>query len=258
MLLLAAPSREDVWPDLPPPERGEWRWRHREEHQSLEAYRKSGPRRAAGKRRVLCVLPAWTRPGDERARMPETEKLLAAFFGRPVRRMEPRPLPKRAYDEERRQYELQALIPFLRRALPDDAAFLLVLTDRGLRLPGARHTDGWGSLEWRVGICSSRRLGDGKKRARRWHGLVLHEATHMLSVPHCTKRRCLMNGAMDFEESDRRPLLLCWECRSKVCWNAGLDVDERYGALLEAWRGAGFMEAVAMIGRALAVRPAPS
>ena len=48
-----------------------------------------------------------------------------------------------------------------------------------------------------------------------------------------------MNGAMDLRESDKRPLLLCWECRDKLCWNVELDPLKRYDALAKAWRSAG-------------------
>jgi archaemetzincin len=252
LLVLAAPSAETLWPDLPRPKPGEWRWRHKEKHQDEEAYRASNPCRVTKERRVAYVLPAWTRPSPELAAQDDAEALIGAFFALPVRRLEPRALPKSAYDEERRRYSIRALLPFLKRTLPDDAAFLLVVTDRGLRLPGSRFVDGWGSLRDRVGICSTRRLQKDRKEARRrrrWLGLVLHEATHMLSVPHCTERRCLMNGALDWEEADERPLLLCWECRGKVCGNVGAKVDARYRALLEAWRDAGVREAVEMIER---------
>jgi len=252
LLLCGAPAAESIWPKLDQPKPGEWRWRHHEEHQDEAAYRAAEPQRPTKERTVLCVLPAWTRPGPERASQDAAESLLAAYFARPVRRLEPRALPKEAYDAERRQYSLRALLPFLERTLPDDAVFLLVLTDRGLRLPGSRFADGWGSLDRRVGVCSTARLrGDREpdRRRRRWLGLVLHEATHMLSVPHCTERRCLMNGAFDFAEADGRPLLLCWECRGKVCWNVGAKVEARYQALSSAWKEAGVPEAVEWIDR---------
>jgi archaemetzincin len=253
LLVLGAPTAEELWPKLPRPQPGEWRWRHAEQPQTLAQYRAADPTRATETRRVVCILPAWTRPGVEAAGMERTEALLAAYFGLPVRRLAARSLPLEAYDLPRRRYDVRALVPFLRRTLPDDAVFLLALTDRSLRLPGARITDGWGSLDLRVGICSTSRLmGDREpaRRRRRYLGLVLHEATHMLSLPHCTERACLMNGVMDWKESDGRPLLLCWECRGKVCWNLGLKADARYAELARAWEEAGVPEAVEMIGKA--------
>jgi len=257
LLLLGAPTAEELWPKLPPARPGEWRWRHAEEPQTLAQYRAAEPERGTEKRRVVCILPAWTRPGIEMAEIDRTETLLAAYFGRPVRRLEPRALPREAYDAARRQYSVRRLVGFLTRTLPDDALFLLALTDRSLRLPGARVADGWGSLDRRVGICSTSRLiadREPPRRRRRYLGLVLHEATHMLSVPHCTERACLMNGAMDFREADSRPLLLCWECRGKLCWNLGLDADARYAELARAWEGTGVAEAVEMIGKARKIR----
>ncbi|MHC4938454.1 MAG: archaemetzincin [Planctomycetota bacterium] len=237
ILLLAAPTADELWPKLPPAKPGDWRWRHDEKPQTLKQYRAASPKRPTERRRYVYVLPAWTRPGAEEARSKQTDQLLAAFFGRPVKRLAPRPLPSKAYDPELRRYSIRKLVPFLTRTLPDDAIFLLAVTDRDLRLPGSRYTYGWGSMKHRVGICSTWRIG--KNRRHRYWGLVLHEATHMLSVPHCTERSCLMNGALDFKEADTRPLLLCWECRDKVCWNLGTDPLARYLALADAWTKAG-------------------
>jgi len=251
LLLLAAPTTDEIWKKLPPAKPGEWRWRHDEKPQTVPQYRAADPKRPTGKRRVIYVLPAWTRPGIEEAAHKQTDALLTAYFGRPVRRLAARALPRKAYDAATRRYSIRALVPFLVRTLPEDALFMLALTDRDLRLPGSRYTYGWGSLKLRVGICSSWRLQDDRKperRRRRHLGLVLHEATHMLSVPHCTERSCLMNGAMDFPEADRRPLLACWECRDKVCWNLTLRPRPRYDALAKAWTQARLPKVARKIG----------
>ena len=260
LLLIAAPASERLWPALPPAKPGEWRWRHDEKAQSEEQYRAAKPKRPTRERRFVYVLPAWTRPGPEQAADEQTDALLGAFFGRPVKRLAPRPLPRKAYDAENRRYSIRALLPFLTRTLPEDAIFLLTITDRDLRLPGARYTYGWGSLDLRVGICSTWRLGETRRRPR-YFGLVLHEASHMLSIPHCTKRRCLMNGALDFKEADRRGLLLCWECRNKLCWNLGADPAPRYAALAHAWTTAGLPRTARQIELArstLSTKPTPA
>ncbi|MEM8882880.1 MAG: archaemetzincin [Planctomycetota bacterium] len=258
LLLLTAPTRDTIWPKLPAPQRGEWRWRHHEDPQTLAQYRNAEPKRPGTARTTIYLAPNWTRPPME----PETEarlaELCAAFFGRPVKWTEPVRWPKRAYDPKARKLHIAPCIPKLVRALPDDGIFLLALTDRDLRLPRSRFTYGWGSLKHRVGIASTWRIAPDRKpqrKRRRLYGLVLHEATHTLSVPHCTERRCLMNGSLDLEESDRRPLLLCWECRAKLCWNLGLDPRKRYEALAAAWARAGFPEAVRGIREAMALLP---
>jgi len=246
LLVVAAaasvPTQREFWPRLPAAKPGEWRFRHPEDPQTLKEYRAAKPQRGTPERKIIYIWPAFTRPPREPDRIERLTELLHAYFGREVRLLEPEPLPRKAYDPKRRRLEIRRIIPRLVKRLPADGLFLLAITDRKMRLPGAMWTYGWGSLKLRVGICSTWYVEGGRNpnRARmRLFGLALHESTHMLSVPHCTERACLMNGAVDFRESDKRPLLLCWECRDKLCWNLGLDPLKRYDALAKAWRVAG-------------------
>jgi archaemetzincin len=244
-LLLLAPAassrREPVGKPLPPGTRGEWRWVHKEKAQTLEQYKAAKPVRPTEKRTKIYLLPWSTRPPMEAGVNERLRMLLEASFGRAVEWLPAQRIPARAYDPKRRRIEIRACLPTLVKTLPDDALFLLAVTDRDIRLPKSRYTFGWGSMRLRVGICSSFRLRPDRNRTRRrarYFGLALHEATHMLSVPHCTKRRCLMNGAMDLKEADRRPLRMCWECKSKVCWNLGLDSAKRDANVTRAWDAA--------------------
>lgn len=244
LLLLAAPTptRDEFWKKLPPAKPGEWRFRHIEKPQTLAAYRAAKPVQPTRQRTVIYLLPALTRPTVEPDRIARLADLMRAYFGRRVRVLDPTPLPRHAYDAKRRRFSVRACVPFLRRTLPDDALFMLTVTDRDIRLPTSRFTYGWGSMKLRIGICSTWRVDKGKsdeQKRRRIYGLALHECTHMLSLPHCTVRQCLMNGAMNVYEADRRPLLLCWECRDKLCWNLKLDPIKRYDALAKAWQNAG-------------------
>jgi len=238
----SVPTVREFWPMLKPAKPGEWRFRHPEQPQTLAAYRAADPKRGTDTRKVIYIWPALTRPPREVDRIERLAELLGAFFGREVSVLPTAPLPRKAYDPERRRFAIRRCIPRLVASLPADALFLLAITDRDMHLPGTRYTFGWGSQELRVGICSTWRVDLGKTHElerMRTYGLALHESAHMLSIPHCTTRVCLMNGAMDLRESDKRPLLLCWECRDKLCWNLGLDPLKRYDALAKAWRSAG-------------------
>jgi archaemetzincin len=248
LFLLAAPAAQRVptprefWKPLPPAKSGEWRWRHNESPQTLAQYQEAKPVRATKERHTVYLLPALTRPTQEPDRIERMAALMGAYFGRPVRVLPTAALPRKAYNPKRRRISVRECVPYLVKRLPKDAVFLLALTDRDIHLPKSRYNFGWGSLKLRVGICSTWRVDWGKERSlqrRRIYGLALHECTHMLGVPHCTERQCLMNGAMDLRESDPRPMLLCWECRDKVCWNLALDPLKRYDALAKAWRDAG-------------------
>jgi len=134
-----------------------------------------------------------------------------------------------------------ALAAQLVRTLPHDALFLLAVTDRDLFVGDLSYAFGWGSLRLRVGVLSTARLGEGDPplRRRRAMTLALHEAHHLLSLPHCAFYRCLMNGALTLKEADGRPGVLCPVCRAKICWNLGVDAAARERALALAFADAG-------------------
>ncbi|MCK6460367.1 MAG: archaemetzincin [Planctomycetes bacterium] len=248
-LLLLAAREPDVeggkglFRRLRPPEPGEWLWVYPEEGQTFAEYRASDPVRPTAERRTVYIAPFLTRPAGDPALLPAMKGLLSASFAAEVRILPPRPLPSGAYVRARRQVSAFALAPHLVRELPGDALFVLAVTDRDLFVGDLSHAFGWGSLKLRVGVLSTARLGaeaDPALARRRAMTLALHEAGHLLSLPHCTFYRCLMNGALTVEEADARPAALCPVCRAKLCWNLGItDPMDRERSLAGAFAAAG-------------------
>lgn len=247
LLLLAAlaPAAEpDVpapaggpWRLLGAPREGEWRWHYPEESQTFAAYRESSPNRPSATRTTIYLQPFLTRPPRDPRLLDRTEALFRAFFGRPVKTLPNRPLPRGAWDGVRRQASVRRMLPDLLARLPRDALFLLAVTDRDLYLGRLESVFGWGSLELRVGVMSTWRvaLGPDDERVRhRTATLAAHEACHMLSMPHCAFYACLMNGVRTLQEADARPGVLCPVCRAKLCWNLGAEPLARYTALERA------------------------
>lgn len=227
---------------LPPPEPGEWLWVFPEEGQTFAEYRASEPVRPTPERRTVYLAPFLTRPARDEGMLPAMGALLEASFAAEVRVLPPRPLPSGAYVRARRQVSAFALAPHLVRDLPEDALFVLAVTDRDLFVGNLSHAFGWGSRKLRVGVLSTARLGaedDPPLARRRTMTLLLHEAGHLLSLPHCTFYRCLMNGALTIEEADARPAVLCPVCRAKLCWNLGIDPHARERSLGLAFAAAG-------------------
>ena len=72
---------------------------------------------------------------------------------------------------------------------------------------------------------------------RRCIRVLSHEVCHMLGIQHCVYARCLMNGAADMAEGDRRPLHLCPVDLRKLQWALGFNIVERYRRLLNFWSG---------------------
>lgn len=245
LLLLAArepdvPDAKGLFRRLPAPQAGEWLWTFPEEGQTFAEYREALPQRATPERRTIYLAPFLTRPLRDPEMLARIGAVLEASYGRPVALLPPRPLPPGTY---RRQVQALALAPHLVRAMPEDALFVIAVTDRDLAIGSHRGAFGWGSLTHRVGVLSTARLGEDKHvLRRRVLTLALHESGHLLSMPHCTFYRCLMNGALTLAEADARPAALCPVCRSKICWNLGADPLARERALADAFSAAGLEE----------------
>jgi len=244
ILLMAGAKQPEVaaprfFRPLKQPRRGEWLYLYPEPGQTLSEYKAADPVRPTAKRQVVYLQPWWTRPPDDPRLTGKLAALLRAWFQREVRVLRGRPMPARAYDRQRRQFRIVPLIADLVGKRPDDALLVLAVTDRDLRIKSFHHALGWGSLEHRVAILSTARLGRGERARRRALGLAVHEATHCLSLLHCTFFACLMNGAASPQEADRRPLQLCPECLGKLSWNLGIDPRKRYPALVEGLEKAG-------------------
>jgi len=267
LLLLAAAKQPDVaapgdlWKRLGPPRTGDWRDIYREEGQTFAEYRRSDPVRGTQKRRTIYLQPLLTRPPKDPRLLEDLRLFLGASFGRQARLLPPRPLPARAYLRERRQVSVARLAPSLLASLPEDALFLLAITDRDIFVGKLGYSFGWGSFTLRIGVMSTYRVGwgkDPKARRRRILSLAAHEAGHLLSMRHCTFYGCLMNGARTLAEADRRPLLLCPVCLAKLCWNLGLDPQERYQTLAKAYRRLGFARIADQVRRAARLTRLPT
>jgi archaemetzincin len=250
LLLLAArepdvPAPKGLFQRLPAAKPGEWRWVFPEEGQTFAEYQAADPVRPTAERRTIYLAPFLTRPPRDADLLPRIAGVLRASYATDVRVLPPGPLPSGTYVSARRQVSVLALLPHLAQELPEDGLFLLAVTDRDLFVGDLKFAFGWGSLKLRVGVLSTTRLGaeaDPALRLRRTITLALHESGHLLSLPHCTFYRCLMNGALTMDEADARPAVLCPVCRRKLCWNLGVDPLARERAVAAAFSALGMDE----------------
>jgi archaemetzincin len=229
---------------LPAPRRGEWRSVVHEREQSFEDYVRDCANRKSPLRSQLVLLPL----GGVGSRCGRVLELLreygAIFFGLEARIAEDRVLPDAAHQSQRGQHNSSMILDELAGGLADDALITLGLTDADLFSRGKKYVFGEGNLERRVGISSLARLrtADPSLFFRRALKLMSHEAAHILSIPHCVQRRCLMQGANTLEESDRHPMEPCAEDLRKIVWNTGVDRAKRAAELrvfYDRFEGAG-------------------
>jgi archaemetzincin len=227
---------------LPPPRRGEWRSIVKEREQTYDDYVRDCANRKSPDRAAFVLQPL----GDvERRHGPLIGQLRAyaeAFFGLEARTAEARPLPGAAQVPKRGQHNSSMILDDLVEAVPRDALVLLAVTDQDLFARGKKYVFGEGHLQRRSGVFSLARLEtpDPDLFLRRSLKLMSHEAGHILSIAHCVKRRCVMQGSNTLEESDRQPLALCREDLRKLEWNTGIPGERRAQALREFAAGLGW------------------
>jgi archaemetzincin len=217
---------------LPPPRRGEWRAIVQEAEQSFDDYVRDCVNRRSPARSLLHLQPL----GDVDADLLDLIRDYGAvFFGLPARIGRPQPLPPAAHIGTRDQHNSSMILDVLADRVDDDALITLAVTDADLFARGKKYVFGEGNLERRVGVCSMARLRDADEALfrRRALRLATHEAAHILSIPHCVNRRCLMQGANTLEESDGHPMQPCTVDLRKLAWNTGMDLVRRERDLLD-------------------------
>jgi archaemetzincin len=219
-----------------------WRSVVRERAQSYEDYVRDCANRKSARRSRLVILPL----GGLESREPLILELMreygAIFFGLEARLAAAAALPDAAHVPQRAQHNSSMILDDLAARVGADALITLAVTDADLFSRGKRYVFGEGNLERRVGIASLARLrtSDATLFRRRALKLMSHEAAHILSLPHCVRRRCLMQGANTLEESDRHPLQPCEEDFRKIQWNTGVDPARRAAGLAAFYRRQGW------------------
>jgi len=143
------------------------------------------------------------------------------FFGLPVEVLKPLPLPKGAYDPERRQYRASHFILELRR--PKGAVKVLGVVDKDLYTIGLNFVFGQAVLGGEGGVIALARLRPefwGEK-AEDPKGLFLeralkeavHELGHAFGLDHCPNPKCAMRFSNTIWDTDRKGADFCSRCR---------------------------------------------
>lgn len=191
---------------------------HRPGPQSFDEYVASCANRRTAARSAFHLQPL----GKAGARADLLEQMRAkaeAFFGLPARVGDPLPMIGDGWDPMRRRQNASVLIDRLAPLAPGDALVFLAVAEEDLFARGLPWVFGEGNLENRCGVVSLARLGSAGRALK----LMCHEACHVLSIAHCTSRRCLMQGARSLREFDRLPMELCPIDLEKLQWNVACD-----------------------------------
>ncbi len=239
------------------PIRGDWLTFQYEEGQSFQEYKASQPVRPSAQRKVIYLQPLGEMSVHHQRAVLWVAHYMEAFFcARVILRpaWERLPLPLWATREHPKSnpqlHTRYVLFHILKPRLPKDAMMLIALTQHDL-WPGmgGSYVFGQASLSERVGVWSMARYGDPSRSHKAFQRLLLrtlktslHEAGHILSLPHCIGHDCVMNGSNHLEEADRHPAFLCPHCMAKLCWNLGCDPIQRLKKLRDLSRQMGLFE----------------
>jgi archaemetzincin len=240
------------------PRQGSWLYEHPEPGQTWRQFQAQAHNRRTEARHTLYVAALGPMRPQSAQKLQVIAEYLDAYYDTRTLLLPPIPIPLRAWDPERGQYDARVLLECLRMNVPDDALGLLTITEADLFIPSTHHVFGLGSFQHRVSVVSLHHFGDDD-RLTGDRGTVLrrvltassHELGHVFNMRHCTAFRCLMNGTNSLHEADEHPLHLCPECQRKAQHVMGFHRQDRYARLLDFYERYGFLEEVAFTERRL-------
>lgn len=226
--------------ELPPAKNGEWRTFWHEDEQSPQKYVLSMPSIVTDTLKTLYVKPVGRFSLDDKRIFEQIVEFLRINFQTDVVVMNGTSsnFPADAFRSnskgEKQLSSIYITDIMLKEEMPDDAWGVLAVTpDDIYRAEGIDKQFGDSLLFGRRGVISLYHLKDGDATSL---SLALkgasHEATHLLSIPHCVKYRCNMNGRITLEEFRTAPLHYSPDCLCKVIFATGADIEKRFSELI--------------------------
>ncbi len=226
---------------MPPPKHGEWRTFWREPEQSPQKYVLSMPSIVTNKLTTLYIKPIGEFNDSEYMILGKIAEFLEASFQTPVVVMKnannffPKEAVRENSNADRQVSSVYITDVLLKEQMPEDAwGVLAVTTDDIFRAEGIHRLYGDTLRYARRGVISLYHLKNGGKTSL---SLALkgasHEATHLLSLPHCSEYRCNMNGRITLEEFEVAPLHYSPDCLCKVIFATGADMKKRFIDLIK-------------------------
>lgn len=243
---------------MPPPKHGEWRTFWQEPEQSPQKYVLSMPSIVTDKLTTLYIKPIGEFNNADFVILDKIAEYLKASFQTPVIVMKntndlfPKEAVRENSNADKQVSSVYITDVLLKEQMPEDAwGVLAVTTDDIFRAEGIHKLYGDTLRYARRGVISLYYLKNGGKTSL---SLALkgasHEATHLLSLPHCSEYRCNMNGRITLEEFGVAPLHYSPDCLCKVIFATGADMKKRFIDLIEFCRKNGLTQELDYYSRA--------
>ena len=232
-----------IWEKMPKAEPGDWLYWKKEPGQTFEEYTGRLKGKKARKSGVIYLQPLGSPDEFDDALLEKVREFTSIYFNREVRLQELVPMPKKAYDKKRDQYNGSIVLKQLGRNMPKDALARVGITMADLYSSDLNFVFGLGSPQLKAGIYSFHRYTQtytGHKKhntlLRRVLKVVSHEIGHIFFINHCIFYECGMNGSNSLQEADSRPMVLCPVDEKKLRFFLGYDREERYRKLEKFYR----------------------
>lgn len=232
---------------LAPPKEGEWLFEHKEKGQSFDEYKKVNPVRSHADKSVIYLMPVGDFTILQEKALQLTRNYIAIFFQQKtvlLKAVSDSVIPASATRQQGNHVQL--LAPYVLDSLliaktPADGIALMAISAKDLYPKNDwNYVFGLASYAKRVGVTSIYRLQNQQLDSAnflqclgRLINISSHEIGHMMSIPHCTFARCIMNGTNSLNETDAAPNRLCSECQKKLFWNFKYDNKKRLKELYD-------------------------
>ncbi len=148
------------------------------------------------------------------------EMCLIRRFGITTRRLPPLPEPVQAWEAQRAQYNVIAVMRELLGICPPNAARLLAVTEKDLFIPMLSFVFGQAQLNGSIAIVSLARLRQEFYQLPASATLLLaralkesvHEMGHTFGLTHCLDKNCPMSLSTNIQQVDAKGEIFCANC----------------------------------------------
>lgn len=170
---------------------------------------------------LLYVLPVETIAAPDLEQM---EALSIKQFDFKIQRLDPMPMPPKALDPRRHQYDATTILRAALETCPPDATRLLAVTEQDICIPMLTFVFGQAQVNGTVALLSLARL------RQEYHGLTpcpelfqarvrketLHELGHTFGLFHCHDADCAMALSINIAGIDAKQDSLCSDCTAQL------------------------------------------
>jgi archaemetzincin len=149
-------------------------------------------------------------------------------FARPIKIGAALPVPKYAFNPTREQYHSAAILKRVESIRSDKWSAAVGITDLDLFVPEVSFVFGEADRSTRSAIISLHRmrstLGSAPSRQdvlrRRFVSELIHQMGLIRGLAHCPNNRCVMFQSTSVQDTDKRGIQFCANCRKRLVLNS--------------------------------------